>query len=95
MRYRVSPQPGDEWLTFYLMAERSNSLTTWRRLGQVSWVQFPDVYLSLFSSFSFRKKKYDEELVRARSKTLLPSLNPTRVSVVESVVGFHLSQVNG
>ena len=32
--YRVSPQPG-EWLTFYLMAERSNSLTTWRRLGQV------------------------------------------------------------
>ena len=31
--YRVSPQPG-EWLTFYLMAERSNSLTIRRRRGR-------------------------------------------------------------
>ena len=53
------------------MAERSNSLTICRRVGQVVG-SIPPVYLSLFSSFSFRKKKYGKELVRVRSKTLLP-----------------------
>ena len=46
-----------EWSTFYLMAERSNSLTIWRRLGQVVGSIPDDVYVPFFIFFLFFPKK--------------------------------------